>query len=133
MIGCGSILKFNNIVRIKLHIKLQRLYSVVSSYPHATSTIWYWILYNIELKFGGNILYDNHLRTVIKDGKNAKLIENFKIPAKDAKSWKVKAGNIWRIVCTDGPQVADMNCWSINNPKEKFYSSKTILKRRMML
>jgi len=38
----------------------------------------------------------------------------------------VKAGQLFRIVCTHGPQVADMNCWAMENlPKERFYSSKT--------
>ena len=35
------------------------------------------------------------------------------------------AGWLWRIVCTEGPQVADMNCWNLNNTDERFYTSKT--------
>ena len=30
-----------------------------------------------------------------------------------------------RIVCTEGPQVADMHAWSAADPRERFYTSKT--------
>ena len=75
-------------------------------------------------KKGGEELYQK-LETAVRDGK-AELIESFEIPARDARSWKVPAGCLWRIVCTKGPQVADMNCWNLKNPStEYFYSSKT--------
>lgn len=64
------------------------------------------------------------LETCIERGK-ATLIESLTIPACDAKSWKVKAGQMWRIKCIEGPQVADMNVWNLNNTRERFYSSKT--------
>lgn len=74
-------------------------------------------------KRGGDVLYEA-LRTATVEG-NATLKESLTIPACDARSWRVPAGWLWRIVCTDGPQVADMNCWSASNPAERFYSSKT--------
>jgi uncharacterized protein YcgI (DUF1989 family) len=40
-------------------------------------------------------------------------------------AWEVKAGQLFRIVCTEGPQVADVNFWNLHNPKEHFYASKT--------
>lgn len=40
-------------------------------------------------------------------------------------AWEVKAGQLFRIVCVDGPQVADVNFWQLQNPKERFYASKT--------
>eukprot|EP00542_Grammatophora_oceanica_P020202 CAMPEP_0194031866 /NCGR_PEP_ID=MMETSP0009_2-20130614/4939_1 /TAXON_ID=210454 /ORGANISM="Grammatophora oceanica, Strain CCMP 410" /LENGTH=289 /DNA_ID=CAMNT_0038672129 /DNA_START=107 /DNA_END=976 /DNA_ORIENTATION=- len=77
----------------------------------------------IPKKLGGDELYAS-LATVVASGK-AKLIHEVEIPPYDARSWVVKAGQIWRIVCHKGPQVADMNCWSLTNPSERFYSSKT--------
>lgn len=77
----------------------------------------------IPAKYGGEVLYQQ-LATIIESGK-AKRIQKVVIPPQDAKSWIVKAGQMWRIVCHEGPQVADMNCWSLNNPSEHFYSSKT--------
>jgi len=84
------------------------------------------VCYNVEAlppKKGGPKVYDA-LRTAVADGK-ARLIEELEIPPMDARSWKVPAGHLWRILCTKGPQVADMNCWSLHNTKERFYSSKT--------
>lgn len=77
----------------------------------------------IPPKRGGEALYKS-LGTAVKDGK-AKMIEELEIPACDARSWVVRAGQLFRITCHKGPQVADMNAWSLDNPAEHFYSSKT--------
>jgi uncharacterized protein YcgI (DUF1989 family) len=78
---------------------------------------------NLPPKKGGDGLYTS-LRTAASDG-NASLVSSLVIPPCDARSWEVPAGHIWRIVCSHGPQVADMNCWSLRNPHERFYTSKT--------
>jgi uncharacterized protein YcgI (DUF1989 family) len=83
--------------------------------------------YNVDAmppKKGMPALYTTLLPTAVASGK-ATLVEELEIPAKDARSWKVPKGHLWRITCTKGPQVADMNCWSSQNPLERFYSSKT--------
>jgi uncharacterized protein YcgI (DUF1989 family) len=77
----------------------------------------------IPAKKGGEALY-NSLGSAVASGK-AKLVKEIEIPPRDARSWTVRAGQMWRIVCHKGPQVADMNCWSLHNPTEHFYSSKT--------
>ncbi|KAG7344787.1 DUF1989 domain containing protein [Nitzschia inconspicua] len=78
----------------------------------------------LPAKYGGDELYD-WLRTAVADG-HATLKETLEIPPREARSWKVPAGCLWRIVCHVGPQVADMNCWSLDHPQqERFYSSKT--------
>ena len=84
------------------------------------------VCYHVEglpQKKGGNTLYEK-LRTAVASGE-ATLKESLVIPACDARSWKVPAGWLWRIVCTEGPQVADMNCWNLNDTNERFYTSKT--------
>jgi len=78
---------------------------------------------NLPPKKGGEALYAA-IRTAVEDGV-ATLADSLSIPPRDARSWKVPAGHLWRIICTEGPQVADMNCWSQSNPEERFYSSKT--------
>lgn len=78
---------------------------------------------NLPPKRGGEGLYAS-LRTAVSDGR-ATLVRMLEIPPRDARSWRVPAGHLWRIVCTSGPQVADMNCWSASDPRERFYSSKT--------
>ncbi len=77
----------------------------------------------IPAKKGGEELYKS-LASVVESGK-AKLISEVEIPAREAVSWVVKTGQMWRICCHKGPQVADMNCWNLHNPSEHFYSSKT--------
>lgn len=90
----------------------------------STTPLICYAIENLPKKSGSETLYEE-LRTAVKDGK-ATLVEKLEIPPCDARSWKVAAGNLFRIVCTSGPQVADMNCWALDNlPKEKFYSSKT--------
>ena len=68
-------------------------------------------------------MYDD-LAQVVEKG-IATLTHELVIPAKDARSWEVKEGELWRIICSHGPQVADMNCWNLHNSDERFYSSKT--------
>jgi uncharacterized protein YcgI (DUF1989 family) len=37
----------------------------------------------------------------------------------------VRAGQIFRIVALEGPQVADLNVWSLANPRERFWASRS--------
>mmetsp|Transcript_21230 Transcript_21230/g.44726 ORF Transcript_21230/g.44726 Transcript_21230/m.44726 type:complete len:355 (-) Transcript_21230:450-1514(-) len=81
-------------------------------------------------KFGSEKLYQSVLPGAVASGE-AVLVEALTIPPRSALSWNVPAGCLWRIVCTEGPQVADMNCWAVNkdtgrpSSSERFYSSKT--------
>lgn len=53
------------------------------------------------------------------------LIEKFVVPIRSGKAWPVRAGQLCRIVVIEGPQVADFNCWSLHNPRERFWASRT--------
>ena len=44
---------------------------------------------------------------------DATLEEQLVIPPKDARSWKVPAGWMWRIVCIEGPQVCSNGKYSL--------------------
>jgi uncharacterized protein len=79
---------------------------------------------HLPAKYGDEALYEEWLPAAVANG-HATLIHSLEIPPREARSWKVPAGGLWRIICHRGPQVADMNCWSSTNPKERFYSSKT--------
>jgi uncharacterized protein YcgI (DUF1989 family) len=89
----------------------------------ATKPMVCYAVENLPPKKGDATLYPS-LRTAVAEG-HATLVERLVIPACDGRSWKVPAGHMWRIICTHGPQVADMNCWNMHNPNERFYSSKT--------
>ena len=80
----------------------------------------------IPPKKGGDSLYQK-LASAVATGQ-ARLKSQTIIPPRDARSWHVQAGQLFRIICSHGPQVADMNCWANNvphYPAERFYSSKT--------
>ncbi len=47
------------------------------------------------------------------------------VPPRDARCTTVPAGSFFRITCTEGPQVGDLNLWSAANLEERFYSGKT--------
>ena len=54
-----------------------------------------------------------------------KKINEIIIPPRDAKTFKVKSGNFFRIESIEGPQVGDLNIFQADNLDEKFYSGKT--------
>jgi uncharacterized protein len=47
------------------------------------------------------------------------------VPPRDAKCFRVAAGQIFRIVSVDGPQVGDLNLWNAADLSERFFSGKT--------
>ena len=75
----------------------------------STKPIACYAVEQIPEKLGGEALYKS-LGESVKDGR-AKMVHQVEIPPRDARSWKVKAGQMWRIVCHKGPRVADMNVW----------------------
>jgi len=53
------------------------------------------------------------------------LVDEVVVPPRDALAFRVAAGNFFRIVSTEGPQVGDLNLWAADNLAERFYSGKT--------
>ena len=47
------------------------------------------------------------------------------MPRRSGRAWPVRAGQLFRIVAVEGPQVADLNVWSLANPRERFWASRT--------
>ena len=47
------------------------------------------------------------------------------VPPRDARSFHVPAGHIFRIVSIEGPQVGDLNLWNAHDLSERFFSGKT--------
>ena len=77
----------------------------------------------IPPKHGGDALYTS-LASAVANGQATRL-QQLIIPPCDARSWRVDAGQLFRIICSHGPQVADMNLWNAHHTTEHFYSSKT--------
>ncbi len=60
-----------------------------------------------------------------KARKFLKVIDKIIIPPRDAKCFKVEAGQFFRIENVEGTQVGDLNLFQAENLEEKFYSGKT--------
>jgi uncharacterized protein len=52
-------------------------------------------------------------------------IEQIVVPPREGRAFAVPAGHFFRIVCTEGPQVGDLNLWNADNLEERFFSGKT--------
>jgi len=53
------------------------------------------------------------------------LIHTVTVPPRDARTFRVRAGDVFRIVSTGGPQVGDLNLWNAHDLSERFFSGKT--------
>ena len=60
-----------------------------------------------------------------KAREGAERIETVVVPPREAATWEVPAGHFFRIICSEGPQVGDLNLFNLHNLKERFYSGKT--------
>ncbi|PQO23392.1 hypothetical protein C2I36_08075 [Rhodobacteraceae bacterium WD3A24] len=47
------------------------------------------------------------------------------VPPREARTFRVAAGQVFRILCTEGPQVGDLNLFNAADLSERFYSGKT--------
>jgi uncharacterized protein YcgI (DUF1989 family) len=54
-----------------------------------------------------------------------KHVKTVVVPARDAATFSVPAGSFFRIVCTEGAQVGDLNLFNQHDLHERFYSGKT--------
>ena len=87
---------------------------------------------DIDNRIGANpvVCYPNenistNLEILHKARQHSKKINEIIIPPRDAKTFKVKSGNFFRIESIEGPQVGDLNIFQADNLDEKFYSGKT--------
>ncbi|KAF2028893.1 hypothetical protein EK21DRAFT_68766 [Setomelanomma holmii] len=51
--------------------------------------------------------------------------QDFIIPPRSGKAWKVGKGQIWRLSTPEGPQVGDLNIWNQHDPREHFWAART--------
>ncbi|MFL9945817.1 DUF1989 domain-containing protein [Paraburkholderia agricolaris] len=53
------------------------------------------------------------------------LVESFTIPIRSGRAWTIPKGHVCRIVALEGPQVGDLNIWSLHNPRERMWAART--------
>src|SRR2546426_1052463 len=49
----------------------------------------------------------------------------FVVPRRSRRAWPVRAGQLFRTLAVEGPQVADLNVWTLGNPRERFWAART--------
>lgn len=52
-------------------------------------------------------------------------IDEVRVPPREARTFSVPAGHLFRIVSIEGPQVGDLNLWNARDLSERFFSGKT--------
>ena len=74
---------------------------------------------------GGALDVDRAFYTRIAERTATEVVEQFEIPIRSGRAWVVPQGRVCRIVTVEGPQVADLNVWNAENPRERFWASRT--------
>ena len=74
---------------------------------------------------GGPLDVDRDFYRALSQDSGRELVDSFVLPIRSGKAWKIPAGHLCRIVTIEGPQVADLNLWSLNDPRERFWASRT--------
>ena len=57
----------------------------------------------------------------IAESDGRRIVEQFIIPIRTGRTWKVPAGHVFRIVTVEGPQVGDLNLWNLHTPRERLW------------
>ncbi len=74
---------------------------------------------------GGPLDVDRAFYGALAQDDGRELVDSFVLPIRSGRAWKIPAGHLCRIVTIEGPQVADLNLWSLNDPRERFWASRT--------
>lgn len=64
-------------------------------------------------------------RRIAEERKARTLLDSFIIPIRTGRAWEVRAGQVFRIVAVEGPQVGDLNLWHRHNPRERLWAART--------
>ncbi|KAL9015338.1 MAG: hypothetical protein Q9173_000048 [Seirophora scorigena] len=74
---------------------------------------------------GSPLEVDKNLYTRIGLSDARELVDSIELPIRSGKAFLVPRGHICRISTKYGPQVGDLNIWSKDNPRERFWASRT--------
>ncbi len=74
---------------------------------------------------GGPLDVNREFYQALADDDRREQVESLVVPIRSGRAWKVPAGHICRIVTIEGPQVADLNLWNANDPRERLWAART--------
>ncbi|MBI2881708.1 MAG: urea carboxylase-associated family protein, partial [Candidatus Tectomicrobia bacterium] len=66
-------------------------------------------------------------KRLVEDPSTRKKVQDFVIPKETGEAFVVRKGQVLRVIDVEGPQVADFNAFSQDNPREMFWSGRTRL------
>ncbi|TWI54822.1 hypothetical protein IQ22_01725 [Pseudomonas duriflava] len=79
-----------------------------------------------QVSKGSALAVDKAFYDRIREAKNARtLIEQFEVPIRTGRAWKVSAGQVFRVTAPVGPQVGDFNIWNAHDPRERLWAART--------
>jgi len=74
----------------------------------------------------GRLAFDTNLYLRIgRETTRRASVHRHVVPIRTGYAWPVRAGQVVRLVTIEGPQVCDLNLWSLDNPRERFWASRT--------
>ncbi|TVY46348.1 Uncharacterized protein LOCC1_G003611, partial [Lachnellula occidentalis] len=79
---------------------------------------------NSAALYGDKTLYKK-IGVLSEDAAQKTLVEEFEIPIRSGRAWVVKKGQLCTLSTPHGPQVGDLNLFSLANPRERFWASRT--------
>lgn len=74
---------------------------------------------------GGPLDVNRTFYAAIAADEGRELVDSFEVPIRSGRAWQVPAGHICKIVTIEGPQVADLNLWNANDPRERLWAART--------
>ena len=67
--------------------------------------------------------YDEQFYSRVRD--TMEKVDEVRVEPRNAATFTVPAGHLFRIMSVEGPQVGDLNLWNAHNLSERFFSGKT--------
>ena len=74
---------------------------------------------------GGPLDVDRAFYTALAEDEGRTLVDSFVVPIRSGRAWRIPRGHLCRIVTIEGPQVADLNLWNAEDPRERLWASRT--------
>ncbi len=68
---------------------------------------------------------DRALYRSIADSPARRVVDQFVVPIRSGRAWHLRAGQVCRLITTEGPQVVDFNAWNRHDPRERFWAART--------
>jgi len=94
---------------------LSRIRTMYKDYPAA-----------YQVSKGSALQVDTAFYERIRERKDQRtLVEQFEVPIRTGRAWKVPAGHVFRVTTPVGPQVGDFNVWNANDPRERLWAART--------